>query len=63
MHYNEEAEGRRRNLLELLHALNFEVCKPHDFLLQSHTAVTLSITLGLVHPFEASQTFFGAWHY
>lgn len=44
-------------LLELLHALTFEVCKPHDFLLQSHTAVTLSIPPGLLHPFEASQTF------
>lgn len=44
-------------MLGLLELLAFEVCKPHDFLLQSHTAVTLSIPLGLVHPFEASQTF------
>lgn len=44
-------------LLDLLHALTFEVCNPHNFLLQSHTAVNLSISLGLVHPFEASQIF------
>lgn len=45
-------------LLELLNALTFEVCKPHDFLPQSHAAVSLSIPLGFVHPFEALQTFF-----
>lgn len=53
-----KGEVNLRGLLELLHALTFEVCKPRDFLLQSHTAVSLSIPLGFVHPFEALQTFF-----
>lgn len=45
-------------VFELFHVLTFEVCKSHDFLLQSHTAVSLSIPRGFAWPFEALQTFF-----
>lgn len=58
MNKQKGGEVNSRGLLELLHALTLEVCKPHDFLLQSHTAVSLSIALGFVRPFEALQTFF-----
>lgn len=51
-------EVKLHAVFELFHILTSEVCKSHDFFLQSHTAVSLSIPRGFAWPFEALQTFF-----